>query len=134
MKSLDGYIAIQLPNIQPDTKLEFNLYLYLSHSNRIILYRKSGQTLDVEKIKKLKQNFFNQAKALVDKELPELKEKEKALQGKGLTIITGLTIQDRERLLKQRMGLLFIVMIIGLWLYFYYAHKVKHMRYLRSRK
>jgi len=64
----------------------------------------------------------------------EINKKEEQQKGGGLPIITGLTFAENQQLslLKQRMGIIFLITILGTFLYFHYINHRRHKELVKK--
>ncbi len=99
--------------------------------------KKAGLFADIlESNEELSQEELKQKAEELRQREEELNEREEEQKGRGLLPITGFTtIQQQEyELLKQRMGIIFLITIIGTLLYFSYINHRRHKELLRKKK
>jgi len=84
----------------------------------------------------LTQEELAQKEEQLRKKEEELNQREEELKGKGLISITGFAVsqEDELTLLKQRMGIIFLITIIGTFIYFYYIFHFRHQDLIKKRK
>ncbi len=90
--------------------------------------KKAGVGIDITGDVVLSQDELRKKQEELARKEEELNKKEEELKGKGLIPITGFVISEQEKyeLLKQNAGIIFLITILGTFLYFYYIARKRH--------